>query len=351
MKSNSSASKIKVTSYDDLFGGANSTFDIQNIDVNKIVYNIDNFYNVKELDKLKASIKAVGLKHNLVVRQYKTDETLYELLSGHRRLKAILELVDEGELGFDTVPCIVDVSTDFEQRLTLILANSTARELTSFEKMKQVTEMKRLILELKEIDDTKIKGKTRDLIAEFLDMSTSEVARYEAIENNLQDNLKEELAKENISTDTAYEISKLDSEQQEEVAQVIEKAKVDDKKITSKDVKTIAQKEKNDDEPLVDFKDCSLENQIGIENNKNYNTVKAENTGKVQLSNYVLEPEITKEKINRKLDVYKKFLAEETEFLARQDKNFVGTISTSIEAIKGHKLIIYALEKLLESLD
>ncbi len=370
----SSASKIKMKSFDDLFDtnetkSTSDTFIVTDIDIEEIVFNEDNFYQVKELEKLKMSIKAVGLKHNLIVRKHKEDETIYkyELISGHRRLKAIQELIEEGELDWSTVPCTIDDKSDLEQRLTLILANSTSRELSSFEKMKQIEEMKIIFKDIKEHDSTKFKGKTRDYIAEFLEMSIGEVARYEAINNNLDENIKKEFKEENISTDTAYAISRLEPDKQEKVKEAIKEAKEENRKITTKDVKTIAQKENNIDGSVEVAEDWIFENQIDIIDNENFETTKedieeietndeiCENTQgfvdeKVNIDELDLEPVLTFESISEMLEKTKEILEQKIVFLKRQDKEFTATIDMKVEEIKNHKFIILALDKLLDSM-
>ncbi|MFV0520173.1 MAG: ParB/RepB/Spo0J family partition protein [Lachnospirales bacterium] len=367
----SSASKIKMTSFDDLFdtsetriNTSSNTFVVNDINIELIKVNENNFYYVKDLEKLKMSIKAVGLKHNLVVSTLK-DENTYQLISGHRRFKAIQELINEGELDWTTVPCTIEKKTDLEQRLTLILANSTARELTSFEKMKQVEEMKLIAQEIKEVDSTQIKGKTRDFIAEFLEMSTSEVARYEAISNNLDENIKEELKEENISTDTAYAISRLQPEQQEEALELIKEAKEENKKVTTKDIKTITQKENKIVTSTNEDEDWVFENQIGIGEsveifNESNSIIETEDNslqnkqdlgdGKVNLDELDLEPELTKESIEALLINVKANLCHSLNFLKIQDKEFTTTVKNQIQCIKERKLEIIALEKLLENI-
>lgn len=244
-------------------------FKIVEIDIDKIIPNENNFYSTEEIENLKGSIIALGLQHNLTVSK-KDENGKYKIISGHRRYKAIQELIADGELHIKTLPCKIDNKTELEQRLALIVSNSTSREISPAEKMKQVEELKAIAKELKNSKDTKIKGKTRDFIAEQLNMSKSEVARYEAISNNLEEEIKEEFKQDNISTDTAYAISKLDKDEQKEVIEAIEKAKIEDKKITTKDVKDIMQKENKQTEPIKLFEQTEtgtvvFDNQIGID--------------------------------------------------------------------------------------
>ena len=60
--------------------------------------------------ELKASIKARGLKQNLVVCPTSEEHGLYAVTAGSRRLKALQELATEGVVPADyEVPCLVEV--------------------------------------------------------------------------------------------------------------------------------------------------------------------------------------------------------------------------------------------------
>lgn len=231
-------------------------FEITEIEIDKIIENEDNFYKVEDVEELKESILAIGLQHNLTVAEG-SEDGFFTIISGHRRFKAIKQLKEEEKIEIETVPCKIDNSTELEQKLTLILSNSTSRELTSFEKMKQVSELKKLAIEIKASSNTKIKGKTRDFIANMLQMSKTEVARYEAIEKNLTEEIKEEFEQNNISADTAYEISKLDEDKQEKATEKIKEAKINNKKITTKDVKEFIN---NEDESIEQTFEESIPN-------------------------------------------------------------------------------------------
>ncbi len=229
-----------------------NSFKIVEIEVDKILVNEDNFYDTKEITELKESIKIFGLQHNLTVKYIDETDT-YKLLSGHRRFKAIKELIEEGIININSVPCRIEDVSELEEKLILITSNSTSRVLTSYEKMKQVEEVKKIALEIKNNSNGKIKGKTRDFVSNVLNMSNSEVARYDAISNNLDEEIKEELKEEAISTDTAYTISKMNNDGQEKVKKVIKKAKESNKKVTKKDIEEMKELEKETIKGQVDL--------------------------------------------------------------------------------------------------
>lgn len=221
----------------DMFGNKNkSNFVIKEISLGEIINDERNFYNTNEIEELKATIKAFGLQQNFTV--CKMSDGKYKLISGHRRFKAISELVEEKEINLTTVPCKIEDLTELEQYLLLIISNSTTRELTAYEKAMQVKEVRNIAEQIMQEQDT-IKISVREFIKAALKMSDAEVGRYEKINNNLTDDVKEEFEKGNISTDVAYQTSRLPKHKQQEVKEKIVEAEKEDKKITAKDVEEI----------------------------------------------------------------------------------------------------------------
>ena len=58
-------------------------------------------------------------------------------------------------------------------------------------------------------------GRIREIVAQMLNTSTTQIGRMEAISNNLSQDFKEELEKGNINISTAHELSRLDEEGQQ----------------------------------------------------------------------------------------------------------------------------------------
>jgi len=186
-------------------------FKIEILHIDQIEPSKLNFYSVNDVADLKASIELIGLQQNLVVRK-KTGCLKYELTSGERRYTALKQLVSEGKEGFAHVPCkIVKSIDDIQAELQLIFANSTARKLTDYEHAHQAQRLKELL------SGYKIKGRKRDAVAKLLQVSASQVARYDSINNNLSAELMAEFRAGNINVTTAFEASRLDDEHQAEI--------------------------------------------------------------------------------------------------------------------------------------
>lgn len=68
-------------------------------------------------------------------------------------------------------------------------------------------------------DQIEITGKLRDIIAELMNESPTNIARMDSINNNATPEIKEEFAKGNIGVTTAYEAAKLPPEEQKAIAE------------------------------------------------------------------------------------------------------------------------------------
>ena len=187
------------------------TFKVVLINVHDLIPSKDNFYSVENVEELKTSIEMFGIKQNLVVKPIGNGK--YRVIAGHRRRLATLELVKEGKKEFELIPCVIEESKDeIVERLLLITTNSTTRQLSDWEKIEQAREIKVLLEEYKK--NEKLPGRIRDIIAETLNTSPTQVGRMDAISNNLTSEFKEELKEEKINMSTAYELSGLTEEKQ-----------------------------------------------------------------------------------------------------------------------------------------
>lgn len=179
----------------------------QQIPLAQIETNDRNFYKVEDVTELAESIELIGLKQPLVVLE--VDDTHYRLISGHRRYKALTEL------GRESAPCVVQRNlTETQEQLALILTNSTARELSYYEKYQQAQRLKELFIKRRE-EGAELPGRIRDMVAEAMQESASNIARMEAIDKHLSSGWKKSLKQNKINASTAYELSKLGKEAQE----------------------------------------------------------------------------------------------------------------------------------------
>ena len=201
-----------------------NAFNVVMLDVEDLMPSKDNFYSTENIDELAAAIELSGcIEQNLVVKPEAHGK--YEVIAGHRRRLAALKLVEEGKEEYRKVPCRIKKESDeIRDRLSLIFTNATARQLTDWEKVKQAEELKEVLTEYKKAlqEENKDKpkeereriGRIREIVAQMLNTSTTQIGRMEAISNNLSQEFKGELEKGNINISTAHELSRLDEEGQ-----------------------------------------------------------------------------------------------------------------------------------------
>ena len=195
-----------------------NNFNVQYIDIKDIERNKKNFYEIVNVDELAEDIKMNGLNHNLVVR--KLDNGKYELISGERRYTALTQLVEQGNEIFALVPCKVIEANDIDSEIILIQANAQTRELTEIEKLEQVKRLTELY-KTKKKNGEKVPGKIREIIANDLKLSPTQVGRYERINKNLIPELKEILENGNLTIANASEFSSLSEDNQKVILEII----------------------------------------------------------------------------------------------------------------------------------
>ena len=212
--------------------GQDTPFEVVMLDVEDLMPSKDNFYTTEGINELADAIElSGGIEQNLVVKPEAHGK--YEVIAGHRRRLAALKLIGEGKEEYRKVPCRIKHESDtIKDKLSLILTNATARELTDWEKVQQAKQLKELLTEYKKAltEENKDKpkeervrmGRIREIVAQMLNTSTTQVGRMEAINNNLSPEFKQELEKGNIGISVAHELSRLNEEEQAKAYQQYE---------------------------------------------------------------------------------------------------------------------------------
>ena len=250
-------------------------FKIELLPIEKLQPSEMNQYSVQDVTELKASIELTGLQQNLLVRPSRSG---YEVLSGHRRLKAMKALYAEGHEQFAQVPCKVErTMDDVQAELQLLLANSTTRELTDYEKTYQAQRLQELLQDIKD-SGHKITGRKREIVAQLMGVSSSQVARMDSINKKLTPELKEEFSEGDINITTAYELSRLPEDVQQEV--------VEEKK-TGKEITPAVVKEKR----AAVEKPIQTTKKIAVEVNAEEVTIEAEDVDKRTVHELKIHPE------------------------------------------------------------
>lgn len=199
-----------------------SNWGVKNILLNQIYSNDKNFYEQEGIEEKAKEILSVGLIQHLVVKYAPSPEGAYELIDGERRWRALKLLVEQGHSKFESVTCrVVNVDNEHEEMIMLITANSSRQKSVST----LIKEAQTLKNELKYMRDNGLtlngydlnSGRLRDIVASIMNTSKTKIAEYEAVGNNLIEEFKDILDKNNITFSAAYQISKLRPEEQNEL--------------------------------------------------------------------------------------------------------------------------------------
>lgn len=173
------------------------------IDRKNIIVNPDNrkIYVIGDVSRLKEDIRVHGIRQPLEVVDL--EDSNYKLIGGERRLTACEELAKEGDTRFNALPCVIlRLKQDDDDKIALITANATARELTDGERLAQYEALKEILTRRKK--NGQLEGKVRDELCRILGLSAGAAARLNAIAENCGDDTKRELRAGEISLMAAY---------------------------------------------------------------------------------------------------------------------------------------------------
>lgn len=198
----------------------------------------ENFYNTKNIDKLKASIKITGyLMQPILIENVDGKD---QVLAGHRRRLCCIDLIEEGDTRFERVPCMyaeeIKVSenedltqeqkeaiTPFLRQFKVIQANNY-RDKNDWERMQEAMEMEKIIKSLKE--KVGITGTVRENLKELLGVSNAQFGRYKNISNHLSKELMEEFQDGGINISVADAAASLEPALQKQAYEIFLKNKI-----------------------------------------------------------------------------------------------------------------------------
>lgn len=184
----------------------------------------DNFYSTEDTEKLKQSIKALGILQPLLIEE--RDGKDY-ILAGHSRRKCCLELIEEGLDRFKRIPCVykpkielsAETETDEIVRKIVIIQSNTYREKSDWEKMTESLQMEELVKELREKTD--LEGKTREIVSDLIGVSSTQIGRYHSISSNLSEELMDAFKQNKLNVSTAAELAGLNDKYQNEACKIL----------------------------------------------------------------------------------------------------------------------------------
>lgn len=190
---------------------------VEMLPIDWIVPNPDNkIYHVGDVSQLAEDIRKNGVRQPLEV--VRTGGITYKLIGGERRLTACQELLDGGDDRFSSLPCIVlESKGELDDRIALITANATARELTDGERLAQYEALKDALTAKKQAGQ--LEGKVRDALCKILGEGSGTLARLNAISANCTEDIKGKLHRGEIGLMEAYRYAQNAAESQRKAKQ------------------------------------------------------------------------------------------------------------------------------------
>lgn len=174
-----------------------------------------NFYSQEKIEELADSFLAVGQQQPTVLARVDGE---FRIVSGHRRNLANIRNLERGYEDYQKVRYLYKDMSQAMLELSLLIGNAYNRELTAWEKTQQAQRLKEALIRAREEEGLEIPGKLRDVIADLMKESSSNIAKMNSINKNAAPEIKEEFKKGNLGITAAYEAAKLPSEKQKVIA-------------------------------------------------------------------------------------------------------------------------------------
>ena len=245
----SSASNIKMPDVNMLFGleqdSDNSAEKVEEVDIGKLYSFNDHPFKVLDDEKMQETVESIrehGIICPLIVRPGKEEG--YEIIAGHRRKRAC-EL-----LGLGTVPCFIRDLSDEEATITMVDSNIQREELLFSEKAfayKMKLEAVRKQGQRTDLTSRQVVGKLEaaDEIGEKSGESGRQIQRFIRLTFLIKP-LLDYVDEKRIPFNAGIELSYLETEEQEQLYQTIERLCVFPSLAQAKKLKELSRKGKLD---------------------------------------------------------------------------------------------------------
>ena len=174
-----------------------------------------NFYSQEKIEELADSFLAVGQQQPTVLAKVDGE---FRIVSGHRRNLANIKNLERGHKEYHEVRYLYKEMSPAMLELSLLMGNAYNRELTAWEKTQQAQKLKEALIRARDEDGLEIPGKLRDVVADMMNESSSNIAKMDSINKNAAPEIKEEFKKGNLGITAAYEAAKLSSDEQKAIA-------------------------------------------------------------------------------------------------------------------------------------
>ena len=190
---------------------------IEYIDLDLLDPDPRNFYNLPGIPELAENIRLVGLQQPLRVRPKEGGH--FEIVTGHRRHRALLRLAkEEGLAQFAQVPCIRERTGESSamERIRLICGNCDNRTMSSAELAQQAEELEAALLALKQ-EGYEFSGRTREKVAQLLQVSSTKLGVLKVIREKLVPGYLELFNADKLPEASAYALAKMPETLQKDI--------------------------------------------------------------------------------------------------------------------------------------
>lgn len=267
---------------------------VSSVPIEALVENPKNFFQDTDdtaFNELCNSINEVGLLSPLVVVP---QEDKFRIVAGHRRRKALIKL------GHEEAPVIIKNVDNITEEMAIMDSNYHTRQLSPTEIAMCVRKYKELITEKRKMpnDDTYKGKRTRDIISEKLDISSSNVERMDKL-NDLIPEFKKLVDEGNLSMMAGFNLATLPKEVQEQFKiaygnEIYQMTTMDIKEIIDKKEDLIKKHEQENKE--MHSVVLRMENEIRVKE-KERDTILGDEKKRYTLKEEIKELEIKKQNL------------------------------------------------------
>lgn len=194
---------------------------IQQLPYTQLIENkLNEEMSIRDISTLKDSIADIGLQQPLVVTR--DGEDRYRILSGHRRYRALRELLEEGRIAYNLFPCVVKefdrielpISDVAKEKYAIATTNIENRDQTFSDRIALLRMMIDVYDELKAVRSEETINGRRAFLAKRLKLSGTQIQDLLFIDKNIVPEVRELLDDGQITLATALELAHLPAEQQ-----------------------------------------------------------------------------------------------------------------------------------------
>jgi ParB family chromosome partitioning protein len=211
--------------------------------------------NGESMEELKASIREVGILNRILVRPLDDQDEKYEIISGHRRVKAAKEL------GMKEIPAIVYPEIDRDEATLLMVDSNNQRENVSIMEKGRAYRMK--------LEAIKHQGTSRQSVGKF-EESADEISETESGRTvqryirltYLVPELQEYVENGQMKMLPAVEISYLDEEAQRDIVDRITETEVFPSHAQARKMKALFEEGKLDYDTVAEIMNELKPNQV-----------------------------------------------------------------------------------------